>query len=107
MVPARIINKEKLDIILRNIAANIAYETKFSELETDLNMHSLRILSVDKLYIYTILVHNYYEYMCKQPLKKQRVLKKMERFVLSTVITNYRKRVRLFYVPHYYTIWPD
>lgn len=108
MIPTPIIKKRELAIILRNIARNIAYGTKFTELETDLKMGSIRILSVDKFYIYTILVYNYYKRTFKQLLKKQRVLRKIECFVLPRVFTNYGKWYGFFfYVAHIYNMLPD
>lgn len=65
--------KSKLDDILHNICRNLPYGTKLDELRTESKMRSLQLLSTERLYIYKILVKNYFNSTFKKPVKKQKV----------------------------------
>lgn len=99
--------KTKLDNILHNVSKNIAYRTRWSGVDPDLRMRSLLILSIERLYIYVVCLKHYYNDTFKVPLKKQRTLRKTERFVQPRIFTNYGKRVRSFYVPYFFNKLPD
>lgn len=95
-----------IDRVLKQIASNVAYGTRYDNLVIDMKMNELNIMSFSKLYEYVILTRHYYDKSSKIEVKK-RNLRCTERYVIPRIFTNYGKRMKRHYIPSLFNKLPD
>ncbi|CAN8007331.1 unnamed protein product [Ixodes pacificus] len=95
-----------IDRLLKGIASNVAYGTRYDNLVIDMKINELNIMSFSKLYEYVILTRHYYDKSLKIEVKK-RNLRSTERYVIPRIFTNYGKRIKRHYIPSLFNKLPD
>lgn len=99
--------KSKINKILYKIACNITYGTMYEKVEKDDKMNAARVLTIERLHCYEILVKHYFNSDFKIPLTKERILRRTEKFILPRIFTKYGKNARSYYVPFYFNKLPE